>query len=588
MKKALALAVVLVLGLGAWAFAAAEFSGAWKTTIGIDVSAVSFASFFTGLDSSLTLDYTGDNWVFGSISTFGSTGYTAQHLTAAGTIGAFTVSSTVAFAPMQVSEWTYPDVAVALPEMANPQAGFESQTGPALDALCAVWKPTATKYDPAFLSWQTAGSVSIAGLTIEGLFYLDRSNIEVATINALFEDVPSHSFVQTSARYVDCATKDNGSGWRLRLSGTFAGMTITSSTYFNLYEYTNAAYNSILGLPACPTIGMSGVFKIAAADCTAAFSREVITLGGFALGCATMDVALDILCNGFDSFAVLIQNVMLGSFLDLDFSITFTATDKTFAICLSFTGLTSDCVTIELGFAGGGLSTTETTLDGFAIHGIGLVYSFDWLKITTFTELTEYSTLFSSSTDWTYTYGGEEVGFLVPFAGALTCPSGDCCGETEAACVNLSDELYELRCAAVERFRLWEKLSIHYESDACCGGGFWLMIDTYFGEHEILDYFAYAGYEVDSTTPDLGPVFLYGEDPGLPSDYWDLDEPVQDCDYVATDYDYSTGTLPTLFAWAKSAVNLSFGLYSNFSLQFGAAANPWGWESLLLGFTATF
>ena len=592
-KKGLVLAVVLVLGLGTWAFAVAPFSGSWKTTIGIDVSAGSFGDFFTKFNSSLSIDYTIDSWVFGSKSTFGLTGYSAQSFTAAGTIGAFSFSSTMAFAPMLVSEWTYPNLTTVLDAGNATLVCFETQTCPHLSTLCALWKKAPTAYEPAFLTWEVTGSVSIAGVTLEGLFFLDQSNIDVTTIGALFEyGMPVGAdislYCQTNAAYMTCASSYNGSGWRFKVSGVAAGMTITSYTYFNLYEYTISEYNSIYGLLNCPSIGMSGLYEIDDCSCDVSFTREYITIEGFGFGCATIDFALDITCDGFSSLTALVQDVMIGGWLDLDFSITFETDSKSFASCFSFAGMTADCFIVEVGFASGN-TITDTEIDSLVLHGVGLSYTWNGVSFASYTELTAYSALFSKSTAWSYLYGPAKMGFLVPFVGYEECGVcyGCCIEDTDAVCYDLDDELYELKCVAEERLKLWEKFQLKYASDACCGGAFSLTLDTYFGDDEVLEYVAQAVYDDQALVPVV--TTLYGTIPSTitPATDWALSS-AKTCDYVSLKYGYTAGDLTTLFNWAKSAVAVSFGLGSNFMINIGAAIDAFGWESLDFGFTATF
>ncbi len=580
MKKALVCAVVLVLGLGAWAFAAAPFSGEWKTTIGIDVSAASFADFFTKFDSSLKVDYTLGSWVFGSKSSFGLVGYKSQSFTAAGTIGAFSFDSTMAFSPMVVTVWTYP----ALSSPSLPSA----QTGSTVDAICnsttTPWKGTAKTFAPAFLTWTATGSVSIAGVTLEGLFFLDQSNVNVIKEDYLFlAPVSTGDYTQTDT--VSCASAYNGSGWRFKVSGQAAGMTITSLTYFNLYEYTISEYNSIYGLLNCPSIGMSGLYEIDDCTCDVAFTREYITVEGFAFGCATIDLALDITCSGFQSLTALVQNVVIGGWLNLDFSITFATASKTFASCLTLTGMTTDCYTIEIGFASG-TTITGNTIGDITIHGVGLTYTWNGLTFSSFTELTAYSALFSTNTAWSYIYGHDKYGFLVPYTGYDVCAvCVDCCNDTAGQCWTLGEHVYELKCVAEDRFKLWEKFQLKYASDACCGGAFSLTLDTYFGDYEVLDYYGYVTY-VAGTTAVGTPVYLYGSAPST-SPFSALSSK-KTCDYVSVKYAYKAGTMTTLFDWAKSTVKVSFGLGSNFTIDLGAAIDAFGWESLDFGFTATF
>jgi len=339
-------------------------------------------------------------------------------------------------------------------------------------------------------------------------------------------------------------------------------------------------------LSPCPTIGKSGVYFIASDGCNVGFTSEYITVEGFGFGCATIDFALDITCNGFSSLTALVQDVMLGSWLSLDFSITFTEDSKSFDGCLSFSGLTNDCFTIEVGLPTGPTASSAPSITGLALHGIGLEYTWNGLTFTSYTELTEYSTLFSDADDWEYIDGAEEVGFLVPVGGYKACAVGDpCCDGTEAVCRLVSENVYALKCVPLERIKLWEMFSFEYESDACCGGAFSLAVDTYFGDFQTLDFYAYATKLASETGAYGAPVYLYGTTGASFTDA----TTAPTCDTVSVDYDYKADTTMTsLFAWAKSEVEVSFGLGSNFTIDLGASISAFGWETLDFGFEATF
>jgi len=565
--------MVMVLGLGVWAAAASPFTGSWTTTIGIDVSAADFGDFFTKFNSSLAVDYTLGGWVFGSTSTFKLTGYSAQSFTGTGVLGAFSFSSTMAFSPMKVSVWTYPDWTTTI----------TTQTDANL--VCSDWKGTATTYKPAFLTWEATGSVSIAGVSMEGLFFLDQSNASVTKELYLFLAPASTDYVQTDS--VSAASAANGSGFRFTISGSAGGMTITSYTYFNLFEYKNSLWNAILGLPACPTIGMSGVYEIYDAGCGVGFNEEYITVEGFTFGCATIDLALDITCYGFGSLTALVQDVQIGGWLDLDFAITFTTSSKSFASCLAFTGMTTDCYTIEIGSASGP-TIVGSTIGDITIHGVGLSYEWDGITFASYTELTKYSALFSSSTKWTYLNGHNTLGFLVPYVGIKTLAVvGDCDTDCVDAVYWEYEDVFTLKCVPTKRFRLWEKFQIASSADACCGGAFAFTLDTYFGEAEELLWYGYAFADTGETEYD-DAVTLYG----LAADAYvfaDRSSAAKHEGAVSAVAVYAADAdLTTLFGWAKSTVSVSLGIGSNFTVTVGGAIDAFGWESLDFGFTATF
>ena len=96
MKKALVLSLAVVLGLGFASFAQ-TLSGSWDTTISIVPSPVSL-----GLDSELIVTYAVSGWSFTSDTVIDETGWLEQEFAASGSLGAFTIGSTLVFDPANV------------------------------------------------------------------------------------------------------------------------------------------------------------------------------------------------------------------------------------------------------------------------------------------------------------------------------------------------------------------------------------------------------------------------------------------------------------------------------------------------------
>jgi len=101
MKKALVLSLALVLGLGVASFAQ-TLSGSWDTTVTIVPSPVSLA-----LESELIVTYAVSGWSFTSDTVLTEEGWDSQDFTVEGTLGAFTLGSTLEFDPATAafSEW---------------------------------------------------------------------------------------------------------------------------------------------------------------------------------------------------------------------------------------------------------------------------------------------------------------------------------------------------------------------------------------------------------------------------------------------------------------------------------------------------
>ena len=101
MKKALVLSLVVVLGLGVASFAQ-TLTGSWNTLVSIVPSPVSMT-----LTSELIVNYIVGAWTFNSDTKLTNTGWSAQSFQTKGTLGAFTVDSTLTFDPAAVAfkEW---------------------------------------------------------------------------------------------------------------------------------------------------------------------------------------------------------------------------------------------------------------------------------------------------------------------------------------------------------------------------------------------------------------------------------------------------------------------------------------------------
>lgn len=556
MKKAIVIAITMMLGLGLTAFAG-PLTGSWASSLVVDPA----ASTFTSLSSTLAVDYTVSGWTFGSSSSFTLTGFSSQSFTAGGSFGAFTLSSTMTFDPMAVTVEDYTAFWDAL--TVAPTQTFAT-------TICPMTYTTTT--EPKFLTWKTEGSVSIGGVEIGALFYIDQSNYDVIRTNYLTR---IDSDVQTTS-YV-CDSGVNGSGWRFKVAGTIGGITATSFTYFNLNEADASTLR-------CPAVGKSGTLTIASADCTAAFTEQYVLLEGIALGCATIDAGLSILCTGFDFVSFVVSDVIIGEWLELDFGLTFALTEKSYDFCLSATMPESDCLIIEFGLNNGVYPDTTGEIDSINFYGIGFTYAWEAVTFTSYTEISANSELFSTAGAYDYIYNSTTYSYLIPYAGR-----SDACAAT-ATYYTVADGWYELNCVYTERYKLWEKFIIDIDGDACCGGVLDLTISTWFGDHQVLDYVAYDVI-LDGTkvVDSVGMVYLYQLDTTTSL----ATGTVAKTTAVTHDtVNYKTGyvddTATTLFNWAKFAVDASVGVASNITLDLGFNVSAFGWESLGVGFTFIF
>jgi len=577
MKKVFVIAITMILGLGLAAFAG-PLSGSWATTLVVDPA----ASIFTSLTSTLAVDYTVSGWTFGSSSGFTLSGFSDQSFTAGGSFGAFTLSSTMTFNPMFVTGKDYSAFWIAV------GAGAATQTFPT--TICPITYTKTT--EPRFVTWKTEGSVSIAGVELGALFYIDNSNYDVVLTDYLTELVSAASTTTLHDAY-SCASYLNGSGWRFSVGGSIGDITATSYTYFNLTETDLSS----LSTAYCPTVGKSGTLHIAVADCAPAFTEEYILLEGIALGCATIDAGLSITCHDFGYLALVARDIAIGGWLELDFGLTFTTTAKSYDFCLTAAMPGSDCFTIEFGLNNGTDPDDTGSIDSIDFYGIGFTYDWDGITFTSYTERSANSALFSTAGAWSYMNSSTTNSYLIPYAGRnIACLDAEGVSQ-DATYYTTGQGYYELDCVYTERYKLWEKFIIDIDADACCGGALDLTISTWFGDHEELAWYAYYVYAMATeVTPADATKWLFGGPlaTAVANDFVIADEfpavdatEYEDAESVVTSTGYVAGDA-TLFSWAKTEVDASVGVASNITLDLGFNVSAFGWESLEVGFTFIF
>jgi hypothetical protein len=453
--------------------------------------------------------------------------------------------------------------------------------------ICPITYTTTT--EPKFLTWKTEGSVSIGGVELGALFYIDQSNYDVKLTD--YATRPRRE-VLSGDTYV-CDSGINGSGWRFKVAGSIGDITATSYTYFNLTETDLSS----LSTAYCPTVGKSGTLSIYADLCAPAFTEEYILLEGIALGCATIDAGLSIGCTGFNYVAFVVSDVAIGAWLEVDFGLTFTTTSKSTDFCLTATMPESDCFTIEFGLNGSPNPNTTGSVTSINFYGIGFSYAWEAITFTSYTELNANSALFSTAGAWSYIYNDTTNSYLVPYIGRR-----NPCSEEQARYYKfwILRRYHELKCVYTERYKLWEKFIIDIDGDACCGGALDLTISTWFGDHEELAWYAFYFYpKAKAKTPEIGDLrlrWLLGDATTAVADGFVIADEFPEVDAtkyedargVVTSTGYKAGTQTTLFSWAKTEVDASVGVASNIRLDLGFNVSAFGWESLEVGFTFEF
>jgi hypothetical protein len=377
-------------------------------------------------------------------------------------------------------------------------------------------------------------------------------------------------------------------GWRLLVSGSVGGIDVTSMTYFNM---TESAAKAPTLTPTCPVIGKGGIFTVGAGCNTGVFTEEYVQIEGVTFGCLTFDAALSILCTGFNYATLLVQDIPVFGNISLDLSVTFTLDNKAIGKCFTMTVLDTQCLTLEF----------NPTFAVLELYGFSFEAVFGGVTISDVTELSASSKLMSGSTTYSY-LNGPAVGFLTPWTGVIGCspdPLCDPCADSICSIyAAIGHGYWVFNCLPLERYQLWEKLSIEVDADACCGGAFGVSIDTYFGEYEELSWVAYAVQ--NETLADAASItdtyYLYGTDANKA--YWELSTykhtavDAEDCpndEAVLFDKGYAGSTdQTTLFNWAKTTIDLSVGVGTNVELTFGFNIGAFGFDSFDFGFTWSF
>jgi len=617
LKKALVVAIVMVLGLGLFA-SAQTWEGTWDTDITIDPSTAVFADFLS-FDSDLDIGFLVGGWTFGMTSDFSGIGLDGLGFTAVGVLGAFSFSVDMDFVPMK---------ATAVETAYTTLATLTGANSPCLQTPSWTYaaKTVTTTYTPAFDDLTVEGSVSIAGLSFGGLFFLEGTDSGLATeysnyatdtdfptqVDEAGGDIPT---LQTTLLSVASSVKV-GTGAKFTISGSFAGATFTNYTYFNLVEYS---YNTLMGaIYKVPTyladsLKMSGyIAGLECAGCNVMFTRNYTLIEGLAPfgDCLTVDIAIDFSCCDFEGFAILIKDVSLGCCWDLgfDFLVEFDTTSKTMTLEPEMT-FASSCFTIVADVV---WDAATSTIGGIKFQGLGYSNTFNGVTVS-FAATWDYiaNPLVGSYGYITHTYA-DALHFWKPdVKGSSNIPGS-------AAAINADGigdwVMVDIACS-YDRAYAFNQMSISYEADACCAGALSFDVDTYFGDitHYVLDgvygsyYFdagndgAYAGTDVIEF---LGGAYGYAEYilladttattplatntvPGIsPCDPCATADTIAEASYLVGHY---TGTaITSILGWVETDAEVTLGLGSNVAFTLGLDVSWFGWGSLTFGVEFTF
>jgi hypothetical protein len=450
-------------------------------------------------------------------------------------------------------------------------------------------------YGAEFDDLTVTGSVSIAGVSFEGLFFLEGyvGDAAVAPYAFYTADGTLTTLVQTAGdatHYLGAAAAatKTGAGWRFKASGSAGGINITSYTYFSL---TETFATSTCG----QSLAKSGTYTVD--GCIVGFTEQYIYIDGFTFGCAeNIAIGLDITCAGFQWIAFEVDNLDLGlccSGITADFQIKFGERSKTVALCFGFEAKETTCFEFAVSLDYSGYSLT-----GFTIDSVSLEHT--WNGITFSSE-----TLFGSYSS-TITDAANQILFMVPNTGMK-----DGALATSLLIASVDDEgigYYDTACVYTEKYEVWESFTVASEGDSCCGGAFTFSVTTSFGTKFELDAWAYD-YQFDNAAGNVHISGLYDAteitDPAPTvasvTGGTDLngDGAVDLIDYTTvvgavskeqllTGTVYDEATSDQLFQWVSTDIDLSIGLGSAWSLTFGLNIDVYGWNSLAFGFEFAF
>jgi len=616
MKKALVMTFVLVLGLGFAAFADGTLSGVWDTDISLYPAASEFSDFIKSFTSEVDVDYSIGGFVFGVESTFGLPGFTGLDFDIDGALGAFTIGFDIDFSPMVLKEKT-----IVYDELAYSSSSCIGASHPSWSFEKTV---LATTYTAGFDDLTADMSVSIAGVSLEALFYLKgNGNVADVTYGSYLWNIIPYSYTtnndsnysQTGSVTVAATTKVGG-GWKLTGSGSFGGATLTARVFFNLQDDWGD-YNGMMGYYGyttyvADTFLESGDWALVCGDCISRFTGLTLLLEDVSFGCTSFSAGVEFDCCGFEWAKFLIEDVSLGCCWDLNFDllITFTPLDKTLSLDPDIT-IANACFTIDAAVVAD--TTGDFEIQGIDIYAVGLTYSWNGITFTSDTSFdiakhpilgsAYYSGVVYSPTKmwvWQPDRHMTEATFTVADDGTCTLDA-----DPDYAVEPNGTGYYVLTGISCEKAEAWEKLVIDVDGDTCCGGLFDLTAAIYMGDvYKLTDLEGWYWYTAAGTHSYVDtPVHFYGDAASAPTEptYTTAWQAGTDCDCCPceegcsftidnVDWNKTWGTTDTerLFDWIETDVDVVFGVGSNFDLTFGFDITCWGWEDFTFGFEFTF
>ena len=548
--------------------------------------------------SDLTLNYVICAWTFSSVSGFDMMGFSSQKFTAEGVLGALTFSSTMNFIPAAVTaylnRWEGFDVDWEYREIYGDEAPYWAYYDE-----CCRWRHIPKEWAPKFDDWTVEASLDFAGVSVGALFFLERGNYDKTYYGYFYGTAPWEIASDLGAHWVQtksmttCTTYQNGAGWKFTLSGSVNGCTITSYTYFNLYEYDYDLYMAILGATLTDySLAKSGEYEISVAcgtgaECCPGFTEEYLLLEGLSFCCGmTVDAALKMTCSGFDSFKVLFNDIpFLCCGITFDFLVDFSLTSKSVSLKPKV-AVGEDCLLFDVG-----VDFEDATITGLSIYG--LTYKCELADCLKFTVDTSFDTTM-------HKIKSPIVGRWDP----SPVPAIVCSNITEDNPPPVDGQTgegwYEIYCWKAEYWEVFESLKVEACLPGCCGGEATIEATTYFGKPYRLDFCGAAYW--DGTDWSYGWADYDGTDKlskliGTPEEVERGEALITEADLPSVTasktklvkkahYDPISGN--TLFGWCETDVSVSVPISTNISITADLGFSVYGWENLDLGFTFSF
>jgi len=548
------------------------------------------------LSGQLTLSYTLSAWDLTSISEFDRYGLAEQELRMTGFLGAFDFDATMDFDARvpTLSVYSYPASAIQIESVTT-----VNSAGSATRWSQSIWgcaTPT-IKITPvsAFSTLEAYTHTFLYGLNLDLLLYIKGDEgPKTVTGNSWYgtpypfacggPSAQTFHLEQLGSYNVGACVPRCGSGWKMSCSGMIGGALFCANAYFNLEEHSldEVLLKQHAAVDLADSLLLGGSYYLpwtTGETCSGAFNRSYITLNGVTLGCANLDIGLNMTCEGFEWFKILASDVRAVPFIDLDllweFAITETGSIKTVTVEPEISIDQLDCFSFRL-HLGHSLDQGGLAIGGIELKGWSISINSDALSFLAITSLDPRYESLGGVYVASDVSSPKQHGFFIPDKNYSkeTFITGV---EPGASIDDAGEGYYRLVCLSEEYYDIYEALKLAGSSDACCGGSLRWALDAFFGHRKVLIadsfWFWYKdedGYSFKYNTPPTAsePAVLGSSPP-----YCEDDNVTYGALYCAAPGD-------TLLGWVRTAASLNVPLGANCSLGTGVSFTKYGWESV--------